>query len=139
METLQCYRTGPAEFPGDRHCRDDRWYPLPGAHPVHDKDLNGRRCWLRYWHCHNPNRRNAPICQGLRTRHFARSRSCAEDGSGECGLGLGNILDADCNKPGDEVMNREIFTPSGLDYLFGLCFSLESMTGRDIFLPPTTR
>lgn len=32
---------------------------------------------------------------------------------------VGNILDVDFNKPGDDVMSREIFTPGGLDYIFG--------------------
>ena len=32
---------------------------------------------------------------------------------------VGNVLDVDYNKPGDDVMSREIFTPGGLDYIFG--------------------
>lgn len=32
---------------------------------------------------------------------------------------VGNMLDVDYNKPGDDVMSREIFTPGGLDYVFG--------------------
>ncbi|KAL2046765.1 hypothetical protein ABVK25_011553 [Lepraria finkii] len=32
---------------------------------------------------------------------------------------VGNVLDVDYNKPGDDVMNREIFTPGVLGYIFG--------------------
>ena len=32
---------------------------------------------------------------------------------------VGNILDVDCNNPGNDRMSREIFTPGGLDYIFG--------------------
>ena len=32
---------------------------------------------------------------------------------------VGNILDVDWNKPGDDMMSREIFTPGGLGYIFG--------------------
>lgn len=32
---------------------------------------------------------------------------------------IGNVLDVDYNEPGDSVMSREIFTPGGLDYIFG--------------------
>lgn len=32
---------------------------------------------------------------------------------------MGNILDVDYTKPGDDLMSREIFTPGGLDYIFG--------------------
>lgn len=32
---------------------------------------------------------------------------------------IGNVLDVDYNKPGDSLMSREIFTPGGLDYIFG--------------------
>jgi len=32
---------------------------------------------------------------------------------------VGNILDVDYNKHADHVLSREIFTPGGLDYIFG--------------------
>lgn len=32
---------------------------------------------------------------------------------------VGNVLDVDYNKRGDDVVSREIFTPGGLDYIFG--------------------
>ncbi len=32
---------------------------------------------------------------------------------------VGNVLDVDYSKPGVDVMSREIFTPGGLDYIFG--------------------
>ncbi|ERF74035.1 hypothetical protein EPUS_03850 [Endocarpon pusillum Z07020] len=32
---------------------------------------------------------------------------------------VGNVLDVDHDKPGDDVMSREIFTSGGLDYIFG--------------------
>lgn len=32
---------------------------------------------------------------------------------------VGNVLDVDYNKPGDDVMSREIFAPGGLGYIFG--------------------
>lgn len=31
----------------------------------------------------------------------------------------GNALDVDYDQPGDDIMSREIFTPGGLDYIFG--------------------
>lgn len=31
----------------------------------------------------------------------------------------GNVLHVDYNAPGEDVMSREIFTPGGLDYIFG--------------------
>lgn len=37
---------------------------------------------------------------------------------------VGNILDVDYNQPGDDVMSREIFTPGGLDYIFGCLLAL---------------
>ena len=32
---------------------------------------------------------------------------------------VGDVLDVDYNKPADDMMSREIFTPGGLDYIFG--------------------
>ena len=32
---------------------------------------------------------------------------------------VGNVLAVDYNKPGDDIMSREIFTPGGLGYIFG--------------------
>lgn len=32
---------------------------------------------------------------------------------------VGNVLDVDYNDPSDNTMSREIFTPGGLDYIFG--------------------
>lgn len=32
---------------------------------------------------------------------------------------VGNVLDVDHNKPGNDVMSREIFAPGTLDYIFG--------------------
>lgn len=32
---------------------------------------------------------------------------------------VGNILNVDWNQPGDDTMSREIFTPGGIDYVFG--------------------
>lgn len=32
---------------------------------------------------------------------------------------VGNILDVDFSKPGDDIMSREIFAPGELDYIFG--------------------
>lgn len=32
---------------------------------------------------------------------------------------VGNVLDVDINKPRDDVMSRQIFTPGELDYIFG--------------------
>lgn len=52
---------------------------------------------------------------------------------------VGSVLDVDHNKPGDGVMSRGISIPGGLDYIFGRMHFLKSVTGRDIFPPPTSR
>jgi SAM-dependent methyltransferase len=38
---------------------------------------------------------------------------------GNAAWAIGNVLNVDHNKAGDGVMSREIFTPGGLDYIFG--------------------
>ncbi|KAE8149659.1 methyltransferase domain-containing protein [Aspergillus avenaceus] len=46
----------------------------------------------------------------------------------------GNILEADDTRPAEDVMNREIFTPGGLDYIFGRMLFLGINNWQQYFL-----